>query len=73
MRKVDLSMNENNRYEVIKDLVTHGGNKARAALKLSCTVRSINRYIVGYKEEGKAFFLHGNRGKKPAHSLDYEP
>lgn len=26
--------------------------------------------IKGYKELGKAFFIHGNRGKKPAHALD---
>jgi hypothetical protein len=26
--------------------------------------------IKGYKETGKKFFVHGNRGRKPAHSLD---
>jgi transposase len=65
-------MNENNRYEVIKELIANNGNKSRAALKLGCSKRSIDRYIAGYKEAGKAFFLHGNRGRKPVHSLSQE-
>ena len=39
MRKVDLSMEENNKYEVIKKLVETNGNKTTASLKLLCTVR----------------------------------
>lgn len=41
----------------------------RAAIKLNCTVRHINRLIAGYKEYGKEFFVHGNRGRIPAHAL----
>lgn len=26
--------------------------------------------IKGYNEQGKAFFIHGNRGRKPIHALD---
>lgn len=70
MRKVDLTMDENQKYEIIKKLVETSGNKERAALNIGCTVRHINRMIQGYKKEGKAFFVHGNRGRKPAHSLD---
>jgi transposase len=70
IRKVDLTMNENLKYEVIKKLVEKNGNKKRAAVELNCTVRHINRMIKGYKETGKKFFVHGNRGRKPAHSLD---
>ncbi|MDR0305335.1 MAG: ISNCY family transposase [Chitinispirillales bacterium] len=65
-------MNENNKYEVIKELIKNDGNKARAALKLGCSKRSIDRYIAGYKAEGKAFFEHGNRNKKPIHCLSSE-
>lgn len=43
MRKVELRMNENIKYMVIKKLVETNGNKKRAAIKLNCTVRHINR------------------------------
>jgi hypothetical protein len=64
-------MDEQKKYEVIKALVDHPdtGNKNRAALKLGCTKRHINRMIAGYKFEGKAFFVHGNRGRKPATTI----
>lgn len=64
-----MSMNEEQKYQAIKELVDHGGNKKRMALVLGCTERTINRYIEGYKKEGKAFFVHGNKGRKPAHTL----
>ena len=70
MRKVVLSMNENEKYETIKKLVECRGNKQRAAIQLNCTVRHINRTIKGYREKGKSFFTHGNRGRKPAHALE---
>ena len=54
MRKVILRMNEQNKYEVIKELVDHNGNKKRAALKLGLSVRQINRLIKKYKEKGKS-------------------
>jgi transposase len=65
-------MNEQAKYETIKALAECGGNKKRAALTLGCTVRTVNRQIKGYRENGKAFFVHGNRGKKPAHALPAE-
>jgi hypothetical protein len=70
MRKVDLSMEENAKYETIKKLVETNGNKKRAALTLSCTLRQINRMILGYKQNGKAFFIHGNRNRTPIHAFD---
>ena len=70
MRKVELRMNEKNKYDVIKDLVDHKGNKKRAVLKLGITERQINRLIIKYKENGKSSFVHGNRGHIPAKALD---
>lgn len=72
MIKVDLNMDQNNKYEVIKKLVETNGNKTRAAIKLGCTVRTINRMIKGYKEVGKKYFIHGNTGTQPAHTLSIE-
>lgn len=56
MRKVILRMNEQFKYEKIKELVDHGGNKNRVALELGITVRQVNRLIIKYKEKGKSRF-----------------
>ena len=69
IRKVDLRMNEQEKYEVIKRLVDENGNKLRAAQKLNLSVRQVNRLIKGYKEEGKTFFVHGNRGRQPVNTV----
>lgn len=69
MRKVELRMNEQEKYEKIKYLVDHNGNKRRVACELSITIRQINRLIQIYKEKGKVGFMHGNRSKKPIKSL----
>lgn len=62
-------MDENQKYEIIKKLVDTSGNKKTAALKIGCSDRHINRLIKGYKGRGKAFFIHGNRGRQPATTL----
>ena len=56
MKKVNLRMKELNKYNVIKELVDHKGNKKRAANRLGLTVRQINRLIKIYKEKGKPRF-----------------
>ena len=56
MRKVELRMNEKEKYEVIKELVEHNGNKLRAKEKLGLSLRQINRLIKIYKEKGKSRF-----------------
>ena len=65
IRKVDLNMDEQRKYEVIKKLVDTNGNKDRAALTLGISKRQVNRLIAAYRERGKAAFIHGNRGRKP--------
>jgi hypothetical protein len=74
IRKVGLTMDEQKKYDVIKSLVDHPdtANKDRAALILGCTKRHINRMIRGYKEYGKAYFIHGNRGRRPATAISDE-
>ena len=70
MRKVELRMNEKEKYEVIKELVDHNGNKNRASKKLGLSRRQIDRLIIKYKEKGKSGFVHGNRGHVPPKTLD---
>ena len=65
-----LNMKEQIKYETIKELVNHGGNKNRACKKLGLSRRQINRLIITYKEKGKSGFVHGNRGRIPNKALD---
>jgi len=65
MRKVELRMNEEEKFNTIKNLVEKGGNKDRACVKLGCTLRTINRLIIKFKEQGKYGFVHGNRNRIP--------
>ena len=70
MRKVELRMKEQQKYDVIKDLVDHNGNKNRASKKLGISRRQIDRLINIYMEKGKSGFVHGNRSRKPTNTLD---
>lgn len=54
MRKVNLRMKEQKKYEVIKELVDHNRNKVRAKEELDLTMRQIDRLIKIYKEKGKS-------------------
>lgn len=73
MRKVELTLKENHKYQIIKKLVETNGNKERARIILDLkSIRQVNRLIAGYKEFGKEFFIHGNRGRKPKHALTNE-
>ncbi|MEG0094330.1 MAG: ISNCY family transposase [Erysipelotrichaceae bacterium] len=69
MRKVNLRMNEEYKFELIKQLSETNGNKKAIAIKLKCTMRTVNRLIKKYEQEGKAGFLHGNRGRKPSSTI----
>ena len=60
------------KFKVIKKLVETNGNKKAAAKRLDCTGRHINRMIVGYREFGKEFFVHGNRKHKPVTTIPLE-
>lgn len=62
MRSIKLSMKENIKYDVIKKLVETNGNKRRCAIKLNCSLRTIQRLVKAYKELGKEAFKHKNRG-----------
>lgn len=65
-------MTEQHKYEIIKKLVETGGNKDRAALTLGISRRQVNRLVKKYVTDGKAAFVHGNRGRKPASTIPQE-
>jgi transposase len=70
MKRIELNEEEIKKYETIKQLVDLKGNKKRIAIELGITERQVNRLINGYKECGKEFFIHGNKGRKPENALD---
>lgn len=72
MKKIILNTIEDRKYQVIKKLVESNGNKLKAALKLQVTPRTIDRLILKYKQYGKEGFVHGNRNRKPKHSISFE-
>ncbi|MEG0095803.1 MAG: hypothetical protein RR670_07180, partial [Erysipelotrichaceae bacterium] len=41
-------------------------NKNAASMKIHCSLRTIDRLIIKYKENGKDGFIHKNRNRKPA-------
>ena len=73
MRKVELTLKEKYKYEIIKRLVETNSNKEKARIKLGLkSIRQVNRMILGYKSKGKEYFIHGNRNRKPKHALSSE-
>ena len=72
MRKVDLRMNELEKYNTIKNVVYGKTSKNRAQIELGISRRQIDRLILKYKEFGKASFVHGNRNRKPKNALTDE-
>ncbi len=70
MKKVELRMNEKEKYEVIKELIDHNDNKNRVSKKLGISRRQIDLLIIKYKENGKAGFVYGNRTWKPINAFD---
>ena len=56
MKEVKLRMKEQQKYEIIKELVDHNGNKNNAKEKLGLSMRQVDRLIKIYKEKGKSRF-----------------
>lgn len=69
IKRIDLTMDEKKKYDVIKRLVDENGNKNRAAMTLGLSRRQIDRLILAYREHGKEAFIHGNRGRRPAKTI----
>lgn len=65
-------MKEDFKYQIIKKLVETNGNKKAAGLRLTCSIRHVNRMIEGYHSKGKEFFIHRNKGRKPVNCLSEE-
>lgn len=65
MRKVELKMNEQYKYDAIKSCNEGKVSKAYCEVKLNVSRRTVDRLLLLYKENGKAGFIHGNSCRAP--------
>lgn len=72
MKRILLTMNETQKYKVIKAVAEGKKQKTRASVELNLSLRQINRLIKAYQEGGKIVFSHGNRAIKRAHAVPEE-
>ena len=71
MRKVELTMNEQFKYETIKKVADGQMLKTTAEVKLGLSRRQINRLLSAYRNGGgKETFRHKNRGRKSGRATD---
>lgn len=64
-----LTVNEQYRYDVIKDLVNDRISKARACAKLNLSARQVQRLVCRYQTQGRRGFRHGNAGRQPTTTI----
>ncbi len=69
MKEVSLTMKEDQKYKIIKQVVEHRSSRARACVVLSLSDRQVRRLITRYQCQGKQAFRHGNAGKTPANKI----
>ena len=72
LRKVNLSVKKLKCYGVIKDVCDGNKSRRRAEVELQVTARTISRYIKGYRDNGKDFFVHGNAGRSSIFAISEE-
>lgn len=65
-------MNEENKYQIIKEVADGKMKKTTAEVRLNLSRRQINRLVQVYQMQGKFGFIHGNRSRKPRHAISQE-
>ena len=72
MKKERPKPSQEKKYQIIKKLAETDGNKKAAAVKLNCSLRTIDRLIQVYKTQGKEGFIHKNTGRPPSTKFNEE-
>jgi transposase len=72
MERVTLSQDELKRVKVMERLLSGSMSSGEAAETLGVTSRQLRRVKSKYIEKGAEGLIHGNRGRKPRHSLSQE-
>lgn len=68
--RVTLDQKEQNRLIVLSWAERGMMTTREAAQILGLSLRQSRRILGGYRKEGAAALAHGNRGKRPRHTLD---
>jgi transposase len=69
---VTLNPQEQKRAMVLNRVQAGQVSVAEAAEVLDLSARHVRRILAAYEKEGPAVLAHGNRGRKPAHTLSEE-
>ncbi|MDR2043326.1 MAG: ISNCY family transposase [Clostridium sp.] len=69
IQEVLLSVDEQRQYDTVRRILEGNQSPQRAALILGVTGRTIRNYISGFRKAGAQWFVHGNRGRKPARTI----
>jgi transposase len=69
---ITLNTQEQKRVMVLNRLLVGQLTAAEAAVLLNLSERQVRRLFAAYQKEGAAALAHGNRGRKPVHSISEE-
>jgi transposase len=72
MENVTMNQREQRRVIVLTQVVGGTLTVAGAAERMQLSERQVKRLLVGFRREGVAALVHGNRGRSPAHALSEE-
>ncbi len=67
-----VSAREQRRVILLTQVVSGALTVAGAAERMALSERQVKRLLVGFRREGVAALVHGNRGRQPAHTLSQE-
>lgn len=73
MRKVELTVNEEVKYNAVKMFVDNKSkNYKNLAVKLGCSLKTAYNLVKKYTEKGKEGFIHGNNNKLSTRAISDE-
>lgn len=58
--------------QVVKDVASGKINRFRGSVKLGVALRTVQRKVKAYRQQGEACFEHGNTGKAPVNKINLE-
>ena len=64
MNEQILNAKEQAEYDAVKRFAEGHKNFSRLTAELQVSERTARRYVIGYREVGRGYFAHGNRGKR---------
>lgn len=73
LRKVELTMNEQTKYEIVKQFIDNKSTNYKSlSVKLCSSLKSAYNLVKKYKDQGKDGFRHKNHDHKPARTKSIE-